>query len=271
MYFPSFSLENKLFGMYQTSFFACWGTWGFRAENSFWCILLPLRLKSTCSQHFEPHLNLHPSSRDLEDVGCCIPSLVLPAHHESIGLLEPCFGALPCASEITICRVAISWTWWTFRPPPKKIFSPPPPPNSPNLPQTPSRPPRPLSLLETPLLGFSIKKPTSPPPPAPRTPPSPFWAEKKNIRNVHQVKSPPTYTESPQRFKEGPSFVNKCLSISLKEKTSMEEPAKGVRRTRDEAGERTQIGPKCMLKRKCQCLLTKIRVASKEEQHQSLH
>ena len=39
--FPLFSLENKLFGIHQTSFFACWGTWILRAENTFGVYFFP--------------------------------------------------------------------------------------------------------------------------------------------------------------------------------------------------------------------------------------
>ena len=46
-YFPSsfsfFSIENKLFGIHQTSFFACWRTWVCRAENTFGVYFFPLR------------------------------------------------------------------------------------------------------------------------------------------------------------------------------------------------------------------------------------
>ena len=41
MYFPPFSLENKLLGIHQTSFLACWGTWVFRAENTFGVYFFP--------------------------------------------------------------------------------------------------------------------------------------------------------------------------------------------------------------------------------------
>ena len=59
-------------------------------------------------------------------------------------------------------------SWRAFRPR-KKIFSPPPP----NSPQTPSRPLDPPTCLgDPPPLWIFAKKPSPPPLPAPRTPPS---------------------------------------------------------------------------------------------------
>ena len=84
-------------------------------------------------------------------------------------------------------RPKTSSSWWTFRPR-KKIFSPPP--RNPPIRRRPSRPlPSRPGEPPPPLLGFSIKN-RSPPPPSRRLglPLPPPRAEKtKNIRNVHQV------------------------------------------------------------------------------------
>ena len=83
------------------------------------------------------------------------------------------------------------------RRPRKKIFSPPPP-----IPQFAADilpAPRPLSLLETPLLGFSIKNRTPPPPWRLRLPLPPPRAEKKKKKNIYiyiyikYPKRPPSY------------------------------------------------------------------------------
>ena len=79
-------------------------------------------------------------------------------------------------------------SWWTFRPR-KKIFSPPPPQipqfAADTLPAT-----LPLSLLKTPLLGFSIQN-RLPPPPRLGLPLPPPRAEK----NKKYPKCPPRYSD----------------------------------------------------------------------------
>ena len=73
--------------------------------------------------------------------------------------------------------------------PEKNIFSPPLPLQIPQFSADTLPAPLPLSLLETPLLGFSIKI-ENPPPPAASDSPFPLPEQKKikNIRNVHQEK-----------------------------------------------------------------------------------
>ena len=73
---------------------------------------------------------------------------------------------------------------------PKKILAPPPPQNPQLAPDT-LPAPWPLSLLETPLLGFSIKNRPPPPLLAPRTPPSPSPSRNAKKYPKRQPRIPP--------------------------------------------------------------------------------
>ena len=103
-----------------------------------------------------------------------LPSVALCSKSQSAALSIHRFGSQGFPAVPLSVNVEFG-SWWTFRPR-KKKFSPPPPPKIPRF-ATDALPAPPLPG-KPPLLGFSIKN-RSPPPPGASDSPSPPRAEKK--------------------------------------------------------------------------------------------